>query len=178
MTLENVYYIGQTVAVMAILASLVFVGMQVRQSNRAAEQANKLAKADMTLASWSSAIAMQGEIFSTPESADLMQRALFGAAPLTDADKLRFGINMSNMLSAVESGDVLWRQGLFDEKAYHRTLRSMAIYFQSPRVRKWWKLARQDRFIPPFSGVIDEIAQKAEAKSRLVERENPQEPST
>ena len=36
MTLETIYYIGQTIAVVAILASLIFVGKQMRDGNRLA----------------------------------------------------------------------------------------------------------------------------------------------
>ena len=35
MTLESIYYIGQTVAVVALLLSIVFVGLQIRQNTRA-----------------------------------------------------------------------------------------------------------------------------------------------
>jgi hypothetical protein len=159
MTLESIYYIGQTVAVLAILASLVALYFQQ-------QQANKLAKSDMTQAAWNSLIATQAQMFSTAEGADFMQRGLYSAAPLTDAEKLRFSINMSNLMSAVESGYVLWRQGLFEETSHQRTLRSMAVYFESPRARKWWTLARKDRFIPPFRDVIDEIVEAIEVKSR------------
>ncbi|PHS22315.1 MAG: hypothetical protein COA84_12870 [Robiginitomaculum sp.] len=167
MTLESIYYIGQTMAVVIIIATLIALLYQSRQ-------ANKLAKADMTQASWSAAIAIQAQLFSTAESADLMQRGFYSAAPLTDAEKLRFSINMSGLLSAMEGCDVLWRQGLFDETSHQRILRSMVGYFESPRVRKWWKLARKDRFAPPFSDVIDEIAARAEAKSRPAKKEGPQ----
>jgi len=36
MTLESIYYIGQTIAVLAILISLIFVGIQMRDGNRLA----------------------------------------------------------------------------------------------------------------------------------------------
>ncbi|PHS22622.1 MAG: hypothetical protein COA85_11110 [Robiginitomaculum sp.] len=166
MTLESIYYIGQTVAVVIIIATLIALLYQSRQANR-------LARADMTQASWGTILVTQAQMYSTPESADLMQRGLYGAAPLTDAEKLRFSINMSNMLSAVESGDLLWRQGLFDETSHQRILRSMAVYFESPRVRKWWTRARKDRFVHPFSEVIDEIASRAEGKSRPAKAGEP-----
>ena len=35
MSLETIYYVGQTIAVVAIIASLVFVGLQIRQNTRA-----------------------------------------------------------------------------------------------------------------------------------------------
>jgi hypothetical protein len=39
MTLESIYFISQIVAVIAILASLIFVGLQVRQSTAATKAA-------------------------------------------------------------------------------------------------------------------------------------------
>jgi len=40
MTLENIYYVGQTVAVVAILGSLVFLAIQNRQSQQQMDRAN------------------------------------------------------------------------------------------------------------------------------------------
>lgn len=40
MTLEAIYFIGQTVAAFAIVGSLIFVGIQSRQASRASELAS------------------------------------------------------------------------------------------------------------------------------------------
>ncbi len=40
MTLEEIYYIGQTIAVIALVLSLVFVGVQIRQNTRATRAAS------------------------------------------------------------------------------------------------------------------------------------------
>ena len=50
MTLENIYYIGQTLAVMAILASLIFVGFQVRQNARHTRAQIQSARVDRLMA--------------------------------------------------------------------------------------------------------------------------------
>ena len=47
MTLETVYYITQIIAVAAVLASLIFVGIQIRQNTEQAKDANRLARAQM-----------------------------------------------------------------------------------------------------------------------------------
>ena len=39
MTLETIYYIGQTIAVLAILVSLIFLAFQGRQTQKQIEQA-------------------------------------------------------------------------------------------------------------------------------------------
>ena len=44
MTLETLYYISQIVAVLAILGSLIFVGIQIRQNTKQAEEAERVAR--------------------------------------------------------------------------------------------------------------------------------------
>jgi hypothetical protein len=46
MTLENIYYIGQTIAVLALVLSLVFVGVQILQNTRATRAASHNAVSD------------------------------------------------------------------------------------------------------------------------------------
>jgi hypothetical protein len=46
MTLEDINYVAQTIGVLAILASLVFVGIQVRQNTEQARRAHLLAVSD------------------------------------------------------------------------------------------------------------------------------------
>lgn len=38
MTLENIYYVGQTIAVFAILGTLIMLMVQMRQANRLAHR--------------------------------------------------------------------------------------------------------------------------------------------
>ena len=55
MTLEAIYYISQIVAVFAVIASLVFVGLQVRDSSRAVRAATAQAVHD-NYAGWYTAL--------------------------------------------------------------------------------------------------------------------------
>ncbi len=50
MNLENLYYVGQTVAVVAILASLLFVGFQVRQNSKHMRAQIQSARVDRLMA--------------------------------------------------------------------------------------------------------------------------------
>lgn len=50
MTLENIYYIGQTIAVVALIASLLFVGFQVRQNTKHARAQIQSARVDRLIA--------------------------------------------------------------------------------------------------------------------------------
>jgi hypothetical protein len=37
------------------------------------------------------------------------------------------------------------------------------LYFQSPRVRKWWRSRREYGYDPGFQSIIDKIAEEFEA---------------
>lgn len=79
MTLENIYYVGQTIAVLAILASLGAIWFQMRQANR-------LAKLETTRMIWSDATEMLRSQVEDKEKADFLQRALFAGEKLSEAE--------------------------------------------------------------------------------------------
>ena len=64
MSLENIYYVGQTIAVVAILGSLIALIYQLRQATRT--------------------------IYETPGLADILLRGNAGLDALNDADRLRY----------------------------------------------------------------------------------------
>lgn len=160
MALEAIYYIGQTISVIAILGSLIFVGIQVRQGRHQTEQANKLARAELRQAAAMKCLEFQDSWYGSEESSDFMSRALQTDGPLTAADKNRFGIRTISLFTSIEITDRLWRQGLFDQKMYDRMLLVVAAYCAVPRVQKWWHSSGRDFFIMPFQGVVDDAVKR------------------
>lgn len=90
MTLENIYYVGQTIAVFAVLISLIVIGVQMRQANR-------LAKLETTRMIWADAMEILRMQSADPEKADFLQRALFAGEKITDAEKVRLNLILSSM---------------------------------------------------------------------------------
>ena len=90
MTLETIYYLSQTIAVMAIIGSLIFLGLQVRRAERVQRSASLSdildAYSDRTN-TW---------LVTEPEVADLMQRGLHGLKYLNRIEKTRFGILLAH----------------------------------------------------------------------------------
>lgn len=156
MSLETIYYWSQIVAVVAIVATLVAILVQ-------AHQTNKIARADLTLSMWMQTGAMRYSLFDSPEKADLMQRALYGAAPLTDAEKWRLGSALGMAIGAFEAALRLRARGLVEAAAYERNLHTTRLYMQSPRVRKWWRNVRERGFDPSFRQIVDAIAAEIDA---------------
>ena len=155
MTLENIYYIGQTIAVVVIVLTLLAILYQGWQTN-------KIARSEMTQSSWTQAGQTHYSLVDSPEKADFMQRALFGGAPLTDAEKLRFGNLMGLAIGAHEGAYMLSRRGLIEHAAYLRSEGITRLYMQSPRVRKWWRTRREYSYDPKFRALIDKMAEEFE----------------
>ncbi|HNR76807.1 MAG TPA: hypothetical protein PKM48_06730 [Parvularculaceae bacterium] len=160
MTLESIYYIGQTIAVVVIVLTLFAILYQGWQTNR-------IARSDMTRATWIEAGQTHYSLVDSPEKADFMQRALFGEAPLTDAEKLRFGNLMGLAIGAHEGAYMLRRRGFMEEAAYRRGEGITRLYMQSPRVRKWWRTRREFSYDPEFKALIDRIAGEFEPAPQI-----------
>ena len=156
MTLENIYYIGQTGAVVVIVATLFALLYQGYQTN-------KIARAQLTLSLWVQAGEANYSLMESPEKADFMQRALFGAEKLGDAEKLRFANLMGYALGMHEGAYMLLQRGLIEPAGYDRTGGLMRLYFQSRRVRKWWRQRRDYGYDPVFRSIIDKMSDEFEA---------------
>lgn len=166
MTLENIYYIGQTVAVVVIILTLFALVYQGWQTN-------KIARSEMTRASWIETGQTHYAFVDSPEKADFMQRAMFGDAPLSEAEKLRFGNLMGLAIGAHEGAYMLMQRGLIEHAAYKRGEGVTRLYMQSPRVRKWWRARREYSYDPKFRALIDKMADELDAEQQSAR--NPQE---
>lgn len=161
MTLENIYYIGQTVAVIAILVSLGAIWVQMRQTNR-------LAKLETTRMIWSDATALLRSQVEDAEKADFLQRALFAGEKISDAEKTRLYLILSSMFLGLENGFAMARAGMMDEAFWPRMLASTSTYLETPRGRRWWATARERTFAPneAFVAEIDALVARLEASEK------------
>jgi hypothetical protein len=155
MTLENIYYIGQTVAVVVIVATLFAILYRGWRTNR-------IARSEMTLSSWIESGQTHYALVDSPEKADFMQRAMFDDASLTDAEKLRSGNLMGLAIGMHEGAYMLMKRGLIERAAYRRSEGIARHYKQSPRVRKWWRTRREYSCDPKFRAVVDNLAEEFE----------------
>jgi len=158
MTLENIYYIGQTIAVLAILASLGAIWFQIRQSNR-------LAKLETTRTIWSDATEMLRSQVEDKEKADFLQRALFAGEKLSEAEKVRLYLILASMFVGLENGFAMARSGMLEDEFWPRMCASTMEYLRPARGRRWWSIARTKTFAPnvAFVAEIDAIIAKFEA---------------
>ncbi|WP_339743428.1 hypothetical protein [uncultured Maricaulis sp.] len=135
--LESIYYIGQTISVVAILGSLVFVGLQVRHARLQSEQTNRLARAEVSQTARLKMLEIVNGWYEAQESAEFMHRTLETDALLSRPEKQRFGSRLVTLFTAIEMVSMLYREGLCDQGMYDRTILTGQAYCTRPRVQKW-----------------------------------------
>lgn len=164
MNLETIYFISQIVAVIVIVATLFAILWQGRQTNQ-------IARADLTLNSWVQTGQLQYSQIDSPEKVEFLQRALFGSAPLTDAEKLRFAYISECTVGMYYAAFNLRSRKLVEGSAYERLGGVVRWYFSSPRARKWWRAVRSQGFSPEFRQLIDKMVETIEAHAAAPKNE-------
>jgi hypothetical protein len=134
MTLEDTYFVSQIIAAVAIVGSLIFVGVQLRQAERtqraAMHQGRTQRGMDMALRS------------AEPHIVAALDH-IVRQDPAATADHF---VKMNSLLRAMilNLDDVVWQQkaGLLDKETLENTLAPMRFLFAFASVRAVWQMAR------------------------------------
>lgn len=134
MTLEDTYFVSQIIAAIAIVASLIFVGVQLRQAERtqraAMHQGRTQRGMDMALRSAEPAMVAAMAHFLRQDPATtaehFMQANSFLRAMILNLD------------------DVVWQEkaGLLDRQSLDNTIAPMRFLFSFAGVRAVWQMVR------------------------------------
>jgi len=131
MTLETIYYIGQTVAVIAILVSLIFVGIQMRDGNR-------LARAQMHQDISDSFIQL---VMTLPDESDTFFEAWFSLEAYKKLGRRDTEMLTATMLALWKYFENVYYQhknGFVDEEYFQSTTKFMSIFLAREGIRFWW----------------------------------------
>lgn len=149
MTLEEIYYISQIVAVFAILASLIFVGIQVRQSVEQTKLANKLARADMSERAMRAFTEVHREPVANRELADAWRKVMFERTELTPSETTQVLFYLNVTLHTHRTAFIAVRDGLLDRSVMRDYDINTAWYLAAPMFAREWKRVQRDGL---FSG--------------------------
>ena len=162
MSLETVYYIGQTVAVIAIILSLIFVGMQVRQNTAQA-------KADAAEAAHRALIELQRSF--TAENSAIAVKANTDYESLSAAEVFFAGMIAMQLLLNMQEAHAKWLDGSLIESRW-RVWDEYASFSVSPAILKTWE-QRRSMFSDAFQEFYDgRIADVAKAPDRQMHMHN------
>jgi hypothetical protein len=131
MTLEEIYYVGQTIAVVALLISILFVGYQIRQNTKAIRATSHHAITD-------SFNQINALIISDPKVARLWRLGMAGSAELNEDDATSFSLMALAYMRIFETLYYQYKNGTMDKKLFDAELNTLKWTAANPGFREWW----------------------------------------
>lgn len=147
MTLETIYYIGQTVAVIGILASLIFVGIQIRQNT----EQSKAAAAEAAHRSF-----LDWYYSQTPETAAIFTKGEAGLEKLSRAERYQYFAIAMPLLMNIQEAQLKWTEGALVEDRWRFWDKFASGIVISPPIETVW-LERRFMFSDAFQTYFDEM---------------------
>ena len=152
MSLEEIFYVSQTVAAVAIVASLIFVGLQIRHSSRTTRaQIHQ----NVTLG-WLALGPMISENADTFAAGIAANGATFAA--MSNKDKLAFMSVIFAFFKHYENMYEQYQEGFIRSEDWNAWVKHMFMYWRMPGVQLWWRF-RRDAFAPGFRRFIETSTQ-------------------
>lgn len=148
--LESVYYVTQILASVAVLISLIYVGLQLRNSNLIAQDEARQRTVESVNEQLSALI-------SNPESV-----GWWTGYNMSQESKYKASIWLVMALRSREYAWFAYRNGLIDEASFEAYSSAIPIIHGAERLRRWWH-ARKNRgeFHPGFVAFVDEKLRSA-----------------
>lgn len=135
MSLEQASLVAEIISAIAIIGSLIFVGVQLRQATRAMRNSSSQAHS----AVYSSVIA---PIIENGEFAAIWRRGLADPTTLSDDEWVRVVACTSAQFRFFESSRVQWLKGQLDEEHWQNIEAQVRSFVTQPGIQAWWKVRR------------------------------------
>lgn len=147
MSLENIYFISQIVSALALIVSLLFVGIQIRQ-NTLSTQTARHQSIVQAIADWSREVALNNDI------ANLMVRGSANFEQLDPVQRLQFALLHVALFRNYENIFYQHAQGAIDNHVWEGWAYRMRATFALPGVRAWWPPQR-DSYSDAFRDFLE-----------------------
>ena len=151
MSLEQLSYVAQIAGTLGVIASLLFVGLQVKQNTAALYRGEH----NSTMAQWT---VIRMAVAQSRDMAELMTSGLSGARDLDAADQLRLEQFLQEHAWASFHVWDRTQSGVFPKGTFELTsgllLRNV---LSTKRGAVWWSGAKTIGFIPAFVADVDVI---------------------
>lgn len=166
MSFEQISYLAQIIASVAVVLSLIFVALQIKQ-NTSALQRNEH---NSTMSQWT---VIRMAIAGNREIAELMTAGLQGEGAIDAADQLR----LEQMLQEYAWASFhIWdrtQRGVFPKGTFEATAGPLlSEVLSTQRGGTWWRNAKHTGFIPEFVKDVDAVLAGNSGASSDVSRES------
>lgn len=133
MTLQDLGNIGEFVAAIGVIASLVYLAVQIRQNTNSVRlQVQQTMKRD----SWD----LRRSVIENPEVADLFAKAIADFDSLSASERIRINMSCASVFEHLQHLFLLRNEGLIHWESQENELRG---YLAQASFRHWWSSGRE-----------------------------------
>lgn len=142
MTLEQYSYLAEIIGTVAIVITLIFLVVQLRQ-NTASVRAN-------TYQGWAAANVGINAAMSNPAQSKIMWEGNLDSTNLTSDSVVVFGMMNMALMQMAQSTDYLYRTGALDRELWEAEMNRAAGILAMPGTRQWWDAGAKTQLTPAF----------------------------
>lgn len=150
MTLQDLGNIGEFVAAIGVIVSLVYLAAQIRQNTRTT-RSEMLQQHSLSL---------QEQLIALGSSADasrVLNSGLRDWDDLAEDDQTRFSLMMAGTFQGFESAYQQYRSGLLEEELWSSYRDRLRWYLARRGVRAWWELGAHTWTSETFASLINSL---------------------
>lgn len=151
MSLQEIANIGEILGAAGVIASLIFVGWQIR-TNTKTTRMRMHEQVTQTYMSFLSSVLLDPDSFSAG-----LQSVDSEFSNLSDGQKMFFFGTMLGLFKHFELMHAQRDQGIMDQETWHSWSEHMRMYFHQPGAQAWWAL-RKYTFVPKFRIYLESSA--------------------
>jgi hypothetical protein len=146
MSLEQVFYLSQSIASIAVVGSLIYLGVQVRGAERSQRAIMQQGRADRS--------SNASLTIANPELARVWQKGMDGDPPLTRDELTQWLLLCRSAFLSGEDSFLQHKAGALDQRAFDSYCAGVRSYMSRPGFRVAWRLLGS-QFGKEFRAFVD-----------------------
>jgi len=153
MSLDDLGNIGELVAAIGVIASLIYLAVQIRQNTRSVRAATHHSSAR-------SATETQNVLAQSTDAARVFLVGSREPGELTEEERLRFDSVMLSIFMWFEDAFFQYQQSMVDLEYWEGREQALLSQLKRPGTASWWT-RRSNFFARSFVAYVDQLAQQA-----------------
>jgi hypothetical protein len=162
LNIQDLGSIGELIAALATLTTLVYLAIQVKHAKHQFQEATQQARSRFTLERSDHVGQIQRDWFSPDGQNKTMMKALLTDETLSREENFEFHVQMSIFFGEMLGSESLQRRGLIDSEFLELRNAVFTSYLSMPRVSEYWKtygkqFYAHDNVVKVVDSMLDQI---------------------
>jgi hypothetical protein len=147
--------IGEIVAAAAVLITLIYLAVQIRQNTNQMERSDRAARGQSYQDLLTGLQSHLAPLALDESTSDLFHRGLKNFESLNDLEQFRFNWLMGGHIVTNENVFYQREEGMLSEERSEQLFQSLQWFFVNPGFRSWWKNYPKSTLHPEFVAMLD-----------------------